>query len=120
MPYHDARRPFVNSWFASSEGSEIEPFVTSIAEANQDRLEQQHGACIMYTHLGCGFYVSGQLHERFKRLVERLARKNGWFVPVVTLLDYLAGLRGNAPITAKERKRLERRWLADKLVIGHS
>jgi len=49
MPYHDPERPYVNYWFASSEGEDVEAFNKCIAEQAQDRLEQEGGACIMYT-----------------------------------------------------------------------
>jgi hypothetical protein len=117
MPYHDPARPYVNAWFASSEGPVATSFCAMISEANQDRLEAEGGACIMYTHFGCGFYEDGRLHPEFRRLMERLARKQGWFVPVSTLLDHLAAAGGGQPHTLRpgERALLERRWLLHKL-----
>jgi len=50
----------------------------------------------------------------------RLSRKNGWFVPVTTLLDHLRIHRSNQVITAKERQALERRWLLEKMFRGTS
>jgi hypothetical protein len=91
MPYHDPRRPLVQNWFSSSQGSNLNSFCRLISEENQDRLESEGGACIVYTHLGSGFYP---LREDFKRLIYRLAAKPGWFVPASTLLDYLAARRG--------------------------
>ena len=93
----------------------MEAFNSVIAEANQDRLEVQGGACIMYTHLARGFWSNGTLDPRFQRLIDRLARKNGWFVPVTTLLDYLRDQRGQTVISAAQRRDLERRWLLSKL-----
>ena len=60
-----------------------------ISEANQDRLAAEHGACIMYTHLACGFCDGTRLNTRFRERLLRLSRMNGWFVPVHVLLDYL-------------------------------
>ncbi len=120
MPYHDPLRPFVNAWYASSEGSNVARFTATISEANQDRLEAEGGACIMYTHLGHGAVEGGKLHTRFKQLMTRLSRKNGWFVPVTTLLDYLREHRDNQVITTKERQALERRWLLEKMFRGTS
>lgn len=89
MPYFDKDRRFVNNWFASSEGANCRAFCQTISEMNQDRLEEEGGACIMYTHFGEDhFYEDGHLNSGFKRLIERLSRKDGWFVPVSTLLDY--------------------------------
>jgi hypothetical protein len=120
MPYHDPDRPYVNYWFASSEGARIEPFLRCLTPERQDRLEIEGGACIMYTHLACGFYENGSLHARFTELMTRLSRKNGWFVPVSTLLDYILEKRGPHTITAAERAGLERRWLRHKLRTGRT
>ena len=118
MPYLDKDRLFVNNWFASSEGATCQSFCQTISEINQDRLEEEGGACIMYTHFGtAGFYDDGQLNSDFKRLVERLSRKSGWFVPVSTLLDYMQKERGHHVISARERNRLEWRWLKHKVFV---
>ena len=115
LPYYDPRRPHVAHWFASSEGPRASYFVETISEKNQDRLAAEGGACIMYTHLACGFWEDGRLHPRFKALMERLRRMNGWFVPVRTLLDYLLDLKGVHELTDRERRCLERRWLWHKV-----
>jgi hypothetical protein len=118
MPYHDSLRPYVNYWFASSEGSEAGAFNQSLSEKNQDKLESEGGACIMYAHFACGFVNQGKLNPRFKQLMERLARKGGWYVPVSTLLDRLAEQNSRHVITNRERTALERRWLGHKLLSG--
>ena len=120
MPYHDPDRPYVNNWFASSEGPEINSFLNTLSESNQDRLEAEGGACIMYTHFACGFVKDGKLNERFVSLMKRLRAKNGWFVPVSTLLDSLRERNGGHQITPSERSILERRWLKHKFRVGHS
>ena len=120
MPYHDTQRPYVNYWFASSEGPDVDSFNTLLREENQDRLEREGGACIVYTHFGAGFWQHGSLNRRFRELTQRLARKNGWFVPVATLLGWLLAQRGRVVITAKQRNRLERAWLSFKLRRGTS
>lgn len=118
MPYHDPTRPYVRFWFASSEGATVESFNRRISELNQDQLEAEGGACIMYTHYACGFYQDGRMNRRFQALMERLSRKNGWFVPVSTLLDYLLVQKVRPEITSGERARLERRWLWHKVRVG--
>jgi len=118
MPYHDPQRPYVNLWFAASEGAEAPSFLERISEANQDRLEAEGGACIMYTHFGLGFLEQGALRPRFRSLMERLSRKNGWFVPVATLLDYLLAAKGTPTLRDHERAALERRWLLHKIRFG--
>jgi len=115
MPYHDPARPFVNYWFASSEGANVVSYNEGLSEQNQDRLEAEGGACIMYTHIGLGFCEGGELNPRFRQLMKRLSRKNGWFVPVRTLLDYLLQKKGRIEITPAQRSALEWRWLLHKV-----
>jgi len=118
MPYHDPRKPFVNFWFSSSEGSTVEPFCKMISEANQDRLEAEGGVCIMYTHFAKGFCEAGQLHSEFARLMRRLAKMNGWFVPVSTLLDHLQKTRKSSAIPNRELAYMERGWFFSKVRKG--
>ncbi len=120
LPYHDPRRPWVNYWFACSEGSQYPAFARMVGEASQDRLEENGGACIMYTHFGHGYLDNGRLRPRFIQLMERLARKDGWFVPVATLLDHLRTRRPDPRITNRQRAELEWRWLRHKLRRGTS
>jgi hypothetical protein len=118
MPYHDPDRPYVNRWFASTEGATISSFLESVTEANLDRLEADGGCCIMYTHFGLGFCQEGVLDPRFVELMQRLSRRKGWFVPVSTLLDYMESQRGPRVLTDSARRRLERKWLWHKIRFG--
>lgn len=120
MPYSDPLRPFVRYWFSASEGDMAPRFLKTIAEANQDRLEEEGGACIMYTHFGHGYTTNGKLHSEFRRLMERIAAKKGWFVPASTLLDFLMQARGEKELTNFERVSLETRWLREKVFRGTS
>ena len=114
MPYHDKERPYVKYWFASSNGPNAKSCLKLLSESNQDALEEQGGACILYTHFGLGFVQDGVLDSRFRSLIERLSRKNGWFVPVETLLNYLLAQRDDAALTAEQRRNMEWRWLSYK------
>jgi hypothetical protein len=120
MPYHDTIRPWVNQWYASSEGGVLSSFLETLSEDNQDRLEIEGGACIMYAHLGKFFRQDGAVSPRFRHLMERLASKNGWFVPVSTLLDHIVAQRGPLTLSDRQRGQLERRWLRHKLTRGES
>ena len=115
MPYHDPERKYVNRWFASSDGAHLEEFNLLLKEENQDRLEAEGGCCIVYTHLSCGFYENRKLDSEFVRLMERLSKKNGWYVPVNRLLDYLMEKNGTHKLAKSQRLKLERSWLADKI-----
>ena len=118
MPYHDPDRPFVKLWYASSEGAQAPSFVRMLREENQEALEEESGCCIMYTHFGLGYESNGRLEPRFVELMTRLAKRNGWFVPVHVLLDEIVRQRGPRTITASERDQLERRWLFHKVRYG--
>jgi hypothetical protein len=117
MPYHDPARPLVNYWYASSEGSRLSTFLARLTEANQEKLEEEGGGCIMYTHFGHGFVENGKLNPQFRSAMERLARRNGWFAPVAQVLNRL-GAGGERVITDAHRSRLERRWLLHKIRFG--
>jgi hypothetical protein len=120
MPYSDPQRPYVRSWYSASEGSKASTFLKAIAEDNQDRLEEEGGASIMYTHFGHGFVQNGQLSAEFRRLMERLARKKAWFVPVAGLLNHLKTERGATVLDERRRRKLETHWLWEKLFRGTS
>src|SRR5262245_35913178 len=120
MPYHDPERPYVNCWYASSDAATLPNWLSVLSEANQDQLEEEGGACILYVHFAHGFCENGRIEPRFAGTIHRLTRRNGWFVPVQTLLDHLAGQKPNASITSAERKALERRWLFHKARFGTS
>ena len=118
MPYKDETKPYVNYWFASSEGNDSKTFNRCLSDKNQDRLEKEGGACIMYTHFSAGFCQNGMLSEDFKKQMKRLSQKDGWFVPTFTLLDYLREKNKEIVINARQRASMERKWLINKLFLG--
>ena len=120
MPYHDPERQYVKYWFASSDGANVTKLVHLLSEDNQDALEKQGGACIVYTHFGHGFVKDGRLDPRFSDLIKRLIQKRGWFVPVGVLLNYLLKFREHPIISDAQRRSLEWRWLGAKLLTGTS
>jgi hypothetical protein len=91
MPYHDPSKPYVKWWFSSSDGHNCALFNDLIRPDNVDRLEQEGGACIAYTHFASGFVSgNGDVDPVFRKRMEFIAAKDtGWFVPVSTLLDHL-------------------------------
>ena len=118
FPYHDPARPLVRFWYPSSEGSNCLRLCATLAEAHQDRLEEEGGLCIMYTHFGHGYHDGKTLDPRFRALMERLAGKSGWFAPVGTVLDYMRERQGTHTLTDSLRAALEKRWLRHKLLYG--
>ncbi len=115
MPYKDPKRPFVKYWFSSCDGPEVNSFNRLIASRNQDKLEQEGGVCIMYTHFACGFVESGKVNPQTEKLLTELSKRNGWFVPVSTLLDYLETKQSRETRPFRERVGMEMKWLLAKL-----
>lgn len=119
MPYHDAGRPYVQAWYGSSDGGDADRFFKLLALANQERLERERGACIVYTHLARGFMRDGKVRDEFRTLMTMLAKRNGWFVPTGQLLDYLRDQHGGIyGLSKRERRGLEWSWLWDKMFLG--
>ncbi|MFC1717383.1 hypothetical protein ACFL6S_27230 [Candidatus Poribacteria bacterium] len=121
MPYHDPSRPYVNYWFASSDGPNVRSFCDLISEENQDLLEKSGGACIAYTHFANDFLIDGKLDPEFVRLIKALSSRDGWFVPASTMLEHLRSQAGwRSDIDPKRLRRLEWKWLLGKLAHGTS
>ena len=119
MPYHDPTRPWVNQWFAASDAAEIGAFNRYVTRKTVDKLIAERGCCVLYTHFGKYFHdypVEGYLEPKFKDTMEYVAKHNGWFVPVSTLLDFLASQQPQPHvITGPELSTLENRWVVDQL-----
>lgn len=110
-PYFDATKPFVKSWFSSSNGATIKEFNDLVTPDAIDKLEAERGYSIVYTHF-CSFVKNGELNPTFIETMEYLSKKNVWLVPVSTLLDYIAKQRGKViGLNYWKRKKLETRWL---------
>jgi hypothetical protein len=115
MPYHDRHRPYVNYWFSSSDGADVERFNRLISERNQARLVREQGCCIVYTHLGKGFVKGEKLDATWEQLMKKLAQKNGWFVPASQLLDFLLEQKERQEISWIERQHLTTRWMLEQV-----
>tara|TARA_B110000495_G_C22415949_1_gene263882 strand:- start:293 stop:517 length:225 start_codon:yes stop_codon:yes gene_type:complete len=72
----------------------------------------------MYTHFADGFCKNGELSEDFKKQMLRLSRKDGWFVPATTLLEFLREKNQNKFINNNQKANLEWKWLLDKILLG--
>lgn len=117
--YSDPERPYANRMFSSTEGGDLPTYLAALTGQNQDDLEADGGICIMYTHFGAGFVENGELNGEFERLMRRLAAKAGWFPTASELLDHIAGVDA-PPIDKLQRRRLEWRWLRERIRYGSS
>ena len=112
MPYYDPRRPAAHRWFSASDGSDVERFVQLLAPSQLDRLERSGGCCIVYAHVADGFVRNGKVDPRVLSVLKDLTQRDGWYVPVETMLDHMESQRGEWVITTAQHRRLEWRWAA--------
>ena len=114
--HHDPSRAYVNAWFTSSHAPRLAQFLQRIHPDRLDRLEQSGGVCILYTHFGVDFVDGqGRLDAEFVKAMTDLANRGGWYVPVSTLLDALRNSEGCPSLSVRNRGKLERRWMLDRV-----
>lgn len=113
MPYRDERRPLGRLWFSASDAENAKEFVGLLTEENQRRLEAEGGVCIVATHFGKGFCRDGAVRPDVRAVLESLARRAGWFVPVGPLLDFLRAQRADESLPKGEWSRMQWRWARD-------
>jgi len=113
MPYHDPTKPYVNFWFAATTASSPRHFKQIFSTAKIDRLVEEGGLCIAYTHFGARFFHDNRIDDYFKKTVEYIAARDPWVAPVSDVLDFLR--RGEDPkarsLSPLGRQRLELRWM---------
>jgi hypothetical protein len=120
LPYFDADRPYVRGWFSSCEGGDVRDFTRLLSHGNIDKLAEEGGVCIMYTHFADGFWDGRNLDPDFVGAMRYLSSLRGWFVPVSELLDRLRDQQAQQQISPRDRGRIERRWGWYKFIRGGS
>jgi len=108
--YRDPATPYVNFWFSTSHAFDVDEFNALLSPARQEALERNAGISIITTHVAKGFVGNGEVQPTARRLLETMAARNGWFVPVSTLLDHLRSHGFNQPLSWLERRVNEIRW----------
>jgi hypothetical protein len=121
FPYHDPKRPYVNYWFHTSDGMDVNAFNKLLSKKNLDRLADEGGVCIVYTHFGYGFCKDGRVNEVTRERLLDLASRDGWFVPASEILDYLRQIeKGGNKLSLKQRLYLQLHWIKEKVLFGSS
>jgi hypothetical protein len=108
--YRDPTTPFVNFWFSASHAYDVEAFNALLAPERQEALERDGGVSIVTTHVAKGFVDGGVVHPVTRKLLESMAGRNGWFVPVSTLLDHLRAQQYGKQLGWFARLAMELRW----------
>jgi hypothetical protein len=118
MPYRDEKRTYVGAWFSACNAATPRQFVDLLSARNLERLQDEQGICILYTHFGAGFVRGGEVLPPVVTALKRLARLPGRFVPVTQLLDESVSLGRavHAPrLPTRERMRMEYTWLKQRM-----
>lgn len=118
MPYRvEHKEKYSNYWFSSSDGHTIEEFNNLILPKNIIKLERQSGLCIVYTHFASGFVTKdGYLDHKFKKNIEFLSQRDGWFAPAGQILDHLLGEEKQEKfVDDKYLARLDFLWIFGRL-----
>jgi hypothetical protein len=113
MPYRDPVRPCARWWFSCSEAEDRAAFAELLRPDRQERLEREGGWCIVSTRLAQGFARGGAVDRLVRKRLESIARRDGWFVPVGTLLDHLRTRRTGDTLPSDEWDRMQWRWARD-------
>ncbi len=109
------KEKYSNYWFSSSDGMRLAPFLKLLSPKNVDRLEREGGCCIVYTHFAYDFVdEDGSLSEDFKRCIDYIVSKNGWFVPAGEILDYVLADREYKPSRAYETRK-DFKWFFERI-----
>ncbi len=117
MPYRQRSKALCsNYWFSSSDGHTIEEFNNLISKRNIDKLEDESGFSIVYTHFASGFTdEEGRLNPNFCKNIKYLSQRNGWFTSVGELLDYLISEnRGGREMAYYQALLLDIKWVVSR------
>jgi len=98
MPFHDPRRPFVNYWFANSDGADCGRFVRLVSPGNVAKVRENGGVCFIYTHFAKGFARLNNgvwaLDPAFVQAVDWICSHDDvWTPPGSELLDRMLAIR---------------------------
>jgi hypothetical protein len=118
IPYRDCKKVYSNFWFSSSEGHNVDAFNKLLNFRNIDKLEREGGVCIIYTHFANGFTKNGIVNKTTEESLFNLSRRNGWFVPVSTLLDFLRDKNSSDVLSWREQTSMEYKWFLSKIIHG--
>lgn len=115
LTYRRPDTPWVNRWFISADAENVEEFNALLTSKSQQALEDAGGVCIVSTHFGKGFVERGELHPVTRRVLDELAAREGWFVPVSRILDLYVEQLGCPVLGGLPLLAIEARWLIDSL-----
>lgn len=118
MPYVEKNKEIYSDfWFSSSDGFDLKTFCHLTKKENIDRLSDEGGCCIVYTHFGYGFVdEQGKISRQFKENIKYLACKDGWFAPASEVLDYIQNQKGSSNyLSALNLYKMDAKWFSERI-----
>ena len=109
------REKYSNYWFSASDGMRLKTFLWLLKKEKIDKLVENSGCCIVYTHFAYEFVENGKLNEDFKKTIDYIASKDGWFVPASQIFEYLLKDKEYKPSKLYEAK-MDAKWLAERIL----
>lgn len=111
-----SKQKYSNYWFSSSDGMRLKPFLKLLTKKNVDKLVAQKGCCIVYTHFAYDFVdEQGNLNEDFKKCIDYISEKNGWFAPASQILDYVLEDKTYKPSKFYEMRK-DFKWFFERIL----
>ena len=119
MPYRNQSQSYANYWFVSTDGCDCKKYCSVLSKENVDRLVDEGGLCVMYTHYAFGFVApDGSLNPEFRKVMDYISTQDGWFAPLSKILDYVNERRGDVYLTPRKHRQYSRRWMFEKMING--
>jgi len=117
MPYKLHQTEYVKYWFSTADAPDVDSFNKLLTFERIDDLERSGGVCLLSTHLGKEFVKNGKVNSNASDILKYIASKNGWLVPVSTVLDYLLERKKlSVELTDYQCLRLEFRFIVDNIL----
>jgi hypothetical protein len=119
MPFIEkSKEKFSNYWFSCSIGNNLKTFNSLLSKKNIDKLKEQKGCCIVYTHFGEDFVDNNNnLNPEFIETIDYLSKQNGWFVPAGDILNFLKNNKSSDYVSGFYLFYLDLIWLIQRIWI---
>jgi len=116
FPYRDQSRSLVDYWFSTADADNVIEFENRVTKEAVNKLVSTQGICILSTHLAKGFCKGNEVRDSVKRILDYIASKDGWFVPVSEMLDWRISQGFGKNIGVRERLYLESYWVFEQII----
>ena len=119
MPHYEiGKTKYSNYWFSSCDAATAKEFAEVLSPKHVDKLVQEGGLCIIYTHFFSKYVDEEQNLDRgFIDAIDYMATQNGWFAPATEILDFLLQQKSmpeEETLTLMQTLKLDFRWLFER------